>query len=115
MSSHRRQRAVALLGAAVLAAATVVGIWRHLYPYAVIVGVGVLVLTEAGLRADRAHRREVLEHEWARRKGAGENPRPLWPCCLLAQSSRGEAHSPACTGDLTAQKFLAIVEHLDGR
>ncbi|QJT01771.1 hypothetical protein G9272_16840 [Streptomyces asoensis] len=113
MTRHSRQRNVAFLGAVVLAAAAIVGGLRHLYPYALVLGFGVLVLTEAALRADRAHRREVREHDWARRQAVGENPGPLWPCCLLAEASKGEAHSPRCTGDLTTQQFLAIVAHLD--
>lgn len=113
MTRHARQRALAAAGALVLAAASVVGSLQRQWPYALVLAFGVIVLTEAALRADRRHRREVAEHRWARERGAGVNPAPLWPCCLLGESSRGQAHSPACTSDPTTRRFLAIVLHPD--
>ena len=113
MTRHRRHQYAASAGAVVLAAAAIVGGLRHLYPYAAVLGVGVLALTEAALRASRCHRRELADHEWARRHGAGEHPAPLWPCCLLAQSSGDRAHSPRCTRDLTLEQFNDIVAQLD--
>jgi hypothetical protein len=113
VTRHARQRALAAAGALVLAAATTVGAFQRQWPYALVLAFGVLVLTEAALRADRRHRREVAEHRWARERGAGMDPAPLWPCCLLSEASRGQAHSPACTCDLTTRRFLAIVMRPD--
>jgi len=113
VTRHRRHQYATSAGAVVLAAAAVVGGLRHLYPYAAVLGFGVLVLTEAALRASRCHRRELDEHDWARRHGAGANPAPLWPCCLLAQSSGQRAHAPRCTRDLTREQFDDIVAQLD--
>jgi hypothetical protein len=112
VTRHRRHQYAASAGAVVLAAAAIVGALRHLYPYAAVLGVGVLVLTEAALRANRCHRRELAEHEVARRRAVGEWPAPLFPCCLLAQSSGNRAHSSSCT-DYTRVEFEDIVARLN--
>lgn len=104
----------ATAGAVVLAAAAIgAGLYGQ-HAAAVVFGIGVLVLTEAALRANRRHRREIAEHDWGRRRGVGERPQPLWPCCLLAQSTHNRTHSPRCNRDLTPEQFWEIVAHLDG-
>jgi len=112
VSSHRRHQHAASVGAVVLAVVAIGCGLHHLYPHAALLGAGVLALTDAALRANRCHRRELADHDWARRQGAGEHPEPLWPCCLLAQSSSDRAHSPRCTRDLTLEQFNDIVAQL---
>ncbi|MFE1925831.1 hypothetical protein ACFW91_25070 [Streptomyces asoensis] len=97
MTRHLLRQYTAALGALALAAAGAVCIWRGQLGPAAMAGLTVLCLTDIALRAGRRHQRLLEEHEWARRRGAGENPAPLWPCCLLASSSRGRAHSHRCT------------------
>jgi hypothetical protein len=112
VTRHRRHQHAAALGAVLLAAAGIGCGLHELYPHAALLGLGVLVLTEAALRANRRHRREIAEHDVARRRALGEWPAPLFPCCLLGQSSRGRAHAAGCT-DYTRIEFDDIVARLE--
>jgi hypothetical protein len=112
VTRHRRHQRAAGLGAVLLAAAGIGCGLHELYPHAALLGLGVLVLTEAALRASRRHRREIAEHDAARQRALGEWPAPLFPCCLLGQSSHGRAHAASCT-DYTRIEFDDIVARLD--
>ncbi|MEV8600473.1 hypothetical protein AB0465_11405 [Streptomyces griseoviridis] len=48
-------------------------------------------------RARTTHHREVEEADWEQRHERDQAPDSLTPCCLLAEHSRGAAHSHRCT------------------
>ncbi|MFJ5176680.1 hypothetical protein ACIP68_22945 [Streptomyces griseoviridis] len=97
MKPLRIYECAAAAGAVVLAAAAVGCACTRLYPPAVAVAFGSLVLAEASVRERRRHQRAVAEAEFARRRALGDRPAPLTPCCLLALVSRGQAHDHKCT------------------
>ncbi|MGW2170377.1 hypothetical protein ACWC1C_07575 [Streptomyces sp. NPDC001705] len=110
MPSPRRTLQAAVTGAVLLAAAAANALAHGLHIPAAYFGLGVLILTEAALREHRRLRRRRLEAEWARRRALGEHPAPLNPCCLLAQTSHGAAHSATCTGEHSLARFLDHIE-----
>lgn len=110
MTLHRHYQHGATLGAVLLAAATITTAAHRMYVPATVFALGVLVLTEAALRERRRHQRTVLEHDWARRRALGEQPPPLTPCCLLSETSDGQAHDHKCTDP---SNWLPSHDHLD--
>ncbi|MER6531179.1 hypothetical protein [Streptomyces sp. NPDC001508] len=114
MMPRRRYQHAASVGAVLLAAAGIASGLRGLPLQAAVLGIGVLVLTEAAIREHRRHQRYALEQKWARRHAAGDNPPPLVPCCLLAHHSHGQAHDHRCTrpgSSGPAADDAALIEH----
>jgi hypothetical protein len=98
VTRHRRLgRALALATVLLFAGAFRLGATDH-WIAAAALGYGAL-LAGVGTRLEyRAHRREVEEHEQARRRARGQAPlAPLDPCCAFWLASHGAAHGRACT------------------
>ncbi|MFF3928602.1 hypothetical protein [Streptomyces hirsutus] len=96
---HRRYQHAATASAVLLAAAGVGSAAHRLYPHAALLGLGVLVCTEAALREQRRHRRLEAERAWVRRRHTlyCPHPGPLTPCCRLHENSYGQVHDARCT------------------
>jgi len=104
VTSHQRY-ARAFTLAALLAAAGAIACHHEPVPAAGL-AYGAAVLAWCASREYGAHRRVLLEHEWARRRAQGEQPAPLTPCCLLYETS-GTVHAPDCT----RHRFEQIIAH----
>lgn len=104
MTSHRRYQFAASVGAAVVATIGAACAYRGLYLVAAMFGITFAVLLEAAARERRRHFRVLDEHAWARQRALGLNPKPLRPCCLLGQATRGSTHRQ-CTDVSVAALF----------
>lgn len=104
MTSHQRYARACTLGALLLGAGAIAS-YSEPFPAASL-GYGAAVLAWCATREYAAHRRVLLEHEWARRRSLGQQPPPLDPCCQLWAAS-GTVHAPNCT----RARFEQIIAH----
>lgn len=61
----------------------------------------------------RAHRGARAEAQHAARLEAGEQVRPLTPCCPLWKHSDGQAHGPGCTRPPLPRRDTYRLDHAD--
>jgi len=109
VTTHQRYARACTLGA-LLAAAGAIACYSEPIPAAGL-AYGAAVLAWCASREYAAHRRILLEHEWARRRALGEQPAPLTPCCLLWVYSDGHVHDGRrCTRPRDARTILSPAE-----
>ena len=79
-----------------LASATVLAIDSR-WPLAALVACTAPSLLAVDAACRRAHHRARAEAQREERKGRGETPAPLVPCCSFWRNSDGQVHGPDCT------------------